>query len=61
MDVVREANREHDVSVNADTMTPGWRGEPLSMTYAIDVLHPRAATPVRTTWVLDAACNEVLA
>ena len=46
MDDVRNENSEHGVTVDADTMTPGWRGERISVAYAIDVLHPRAIASV---------------
>jgi hypothetical protein len=42
MDQLRDTNVALGVQVNADSMTPSWRGEHLDVGYAIDVLHPLA-------------------
>jgi hypothetical protein len=40
---VRAQNDAAGIVVDARTATPGWRGEPLDVGYAIDVLHPLAS------------------
>jgi hypothetical protein len=44
-DVIRAANESHGLARHARTARPGWLGERLSVTYAIDVLHPLARKP----------------
>src|SRR6516164_2620957 len=39
VDALRAANDAHGLVLDAQTATPGWLGEPLNVTYAIDVLH----------------------
>jgi 5-methylcytosine-specific restriction endonuclease McrA len=41
-EVIRARNEADGLALNARTAMPGWRGEPLDVGYAIDVLHPRA-------------------
>ena len=45
MDVLRNANVAHGVTVDSHTSTPGWLGERLDVGWAIDVLHPLAIAP----------------
>ncbi len=42
MDVLRETNIAHGVTITSRTITPGWLGERLDVGWAIDVLHPLA-------------------
>ncbi len=42
MDLIWEANLRHRVYPGAHTLTPDWRGEPVDIGWAIDVLHPLA-------------------
>jgi hypothetical protein len=42
MEALRTVNTEAGVQVGPHTMTPSWRGEPLDVGWAIDVLHPLA-------------------
>ena len=42
MDAIWEANTALGVSVDSHTLTPLWRGEPVDVGWAIDVLHPLA-------------------
>ena len=42
LEVIWDTNLAHGVSIDADTLTPGWLGERLDVVYAIDVLHPLA-------------------
>ena len=39
---LRERNAAAGVQVNANTLRSSWSGERFSVTYAIDVMHPRA-------------------
>jgi hypothetical protein len=43
--VLRARNEAIGLHLNAQTLRPGWLGEPLDVVYAIDVLHPRARQP----------------
>ncbi len=45
LDMLREANLTHGVSLDSHTIMPGWRGERLDVGWAIDVLHPLAMEP----------------
>jgi hypothetical protein len=45
VDVLREVNIAYGVTVDSQTITPGWRGERLDVGWAIDVLHPLAMEP----------------
>jgi hypothetical protein len=42
VEVLLRASVAHRLSLDSRTMTPGWRGEPLDVGWAIDVLHPLA-------------------
>ena len=42
---LRTTNVGHGLRIDAETARVGWRGEPLDVGWAIDVLHPRAAAP----------------
>ena len=59
MDVLWEANLRHRVYPHTHTLTPDWRGEPLDVGWAIDVLHP-SANPLRPARRPDSASEEVL-
>jgi hypothetical protein len=43
MEVIRESNAAHGLTIDSRTITPEWFGERLDVGYAIDVLHPLAA------------------
>jgi hypothetical protein len=45
VDTLRAQHEAEGVHVHAHTATPGWRGEPLDVGWAIDLLHPLAAGP----------------
>jgi hypothetical protein len=45
VDVLREANVAHGLSLSSHTIAPGWLGERLDVGWAIDVLHPLALEP----------------
>jgi 5-methylcytosine-specific restriction endonuclease McrA len=40
--IIRARNEGNGLALHAGTAKPGWRGEPLDVGYAIDVLHPLA-------------------
>jgi hypothetical protein len=42
VDTLRAQHEAEGVHLHAHTATPGWRGEPLDVGWAIDVLHPLA-------------------
>jgi len=42
---LRGRNEGAGLQLGADTLRPGWLGEPLDVGYAISVLHPRALQP----------------
>jgi hypothetical protein len=42
MDMLRDMNIARGLSLNSQTITPGWLGERLDVGWAIDVLHPLA-------------------
>jgi hypothetical protein len=44
VDALRAGNDGHGLHIDARTAMPGWLGERLDVGYAIDVLHPLAAT-----------------
>jgi hypothetical protein len=39
---IRRLNAGNGLAMHSRTATPGWLGERLDVSYAIDVLHPRA-------------------
>jgi hypothetical protein len=43
---LRARNAHAGLRLDADTLRPGWLGEPLDVGYAISVLHPRALRPL---------------
>ena len=45
-EILRARNDAQGIHVDARTSMPGWLGERLDVGYAIDVLHPLAATRV---------------
>jgi len=47
VDALRAGNDGHGLHIDARTAMPGWLGERLDVGYAIDVLHPLAATSSR--------------
>jgi len=44
VDTLRTQNDARGLHIDARTSMPGWLGERLDVGYAIDVLHPLAAT-----------------
>jgi hypothetical protein len=48
--VIRARNDAGGLVLHARTAMPGWLGEPLDVGWAIDVLHPRAAQAVVTSF-----------
>jgi len=42
---LRGRNEGAGLHLGADTLRPGWLGEPLDVGYAISVLHPRTLQP----------------
>jgi hypothetical protein len=44
---LRASHEALGLRLHARTACPGWLGEPLDVSWAIDVLHPRAQRPVR--------------
>jgi hypothetical protein len=44
---LRAQHRALGVDIHARTALPSWAGERLDLAWALDVLHPRAATPRR--------------
>jgi 5-methylcytosine-specific restriction endonuclease McrA len=47
--VIRAWNEADGLTLDAETMTPGWLGERLNVGYAIDVLHPLATRELTRT------------
>jgi hypothetical protein len=43
--VLRAWHQATGLDLHAHTATPGWLGEPLDVSYALDVLHPLATGP----------------